>query len=161
MSILFAHTKRRTVAIDANANNFEDMCRLIDRIADRVDRELRNYVKPVRGFFPAAGRELINRGSIVFVTNASWTVSPELEQEILTALESAGGLIINLRSFFTARDTEEERQELAKRICAHGFAEPQDVYVWKRTEERFQPGHIVFFKNTRFGGVSPSTPRRN
>jgi hypothetical protein len=147
--MLLALSRRRTLAIEQDKTNFAMMERAVERIADRINRELPNYMSGIRDWYPNRAAEYVTARSILCFPTLSWGLDAAKEAAMLDSLRAAAGVIVGLRYFFRPRETDEEEQQLVEQIRERGFAAPVEVFCSKKWADGFPPNRIVFFAKAR------------
>jgi hypothetical protein len=105
-----------TVAIEAQEQTYKRMIRLLERIPS----PLRERVTPVRMSYPVGADAYVDDRTLLCCFGVRAPPDPGLDDKILQNLTKAGGIILDPRVFFRARE-QQEQEALVESIQRLGF----------------------------------------
>ena len=133
----------QTIPIEVNPPRYMAMERLLDRIG-RSHPEVRARIEPRHVFFPDNAQDYLEQRTVLVFASLGWGIDEDTRLRIMRALTWAGGVIIELRVFFTLREGLEQ-ERLIEEVEQLGFAAPLEIMDWPG-DCSFQPHRFVFFR---------------
>lgn len=142
--IQFAAQGWDTVAVENGTLQYSLMEQLLDRVK-AVAPAVRARIETHRLAFPEQVESYFNERTIGCFFGLCSSGAPE--EPMIAALRLAGGVIMETRTYFKARDPEEQL-ELIKKIVKLGFESP--IPIWDSSAHPdFWTTKLVYFKKAR------------
>jgi SAM-dependent methyltransferase len=142
-----------TIAVESGNPVYNWMERLLDRV-NRFAPDLRARIRTLECHYPRQAYEYLDGRTLACFLGLCAEVTPEVERQMINALQLAGGIVLDPRVFFRHRETLEEQRALIDQIEAHGFNPP--IPLWSATTTPgFFPYNFLYFER-RNEGDAPS-----